>query len=424
MAHVLLIPIGSSGDVHPHVGIGRALRARGHQVTLVNNSQFEPLARRAGLDFLSVGSAEEYQKMMSHPDLWNTKGGKGGRIFLEQMIRPLVRRVYETVAAHYVAGETVLVGSGIAFGARIAHDKLGVPLVTMHIQPAAMPSVHRASIGPGFFLPRWMPGWCRRLCFWGVDVISDRFLAPEINALRAELGLPAVRWVYSVGNAWCHSPQRVLGLFPDWFCPLQPDWPPQTRLTGFPLFDESDLEDLPAGVAEFLAQGDPPIVFTAGTPMAHCRPFFEASVEACRLLGRRGVLLTRFADQVPAQLPEGVRHFDYIPFSQILPRAAALVHHGGIGTLAQALRAGVPQLAVPVTLDLPDNAALLEQLGVGLSLRPRAYHGEAAAEAIQRLLNTPGIAERSRSIADRFRGRDPVGETCQAIEEVARTLAR
>ncbi|MGE3808392.1 MAG: glycosyltransferase, partial [Gemmataceae bacterium] len=175
----------------------------------------------------------------------------------------------------------------------------------------------------------------------------------------------------------------------------------------------------PTGVLEFFTEGEPPIVFTAGTPKAHCRDFFQTSVEACRLLICRGALLTRFADQVPVRLPDGVRHFDYVPFSQILPRSAAFVHHAGIGTLAQALRAGIPQLSVPIALDLPDNAAILQRLGVGLTLRPRAYQPAAAARAIQELLNSPAIQERCRSIAGRFRDGDSVDATCQAIEEVA-----
>jgi UDP:flavonoid glycosyltransferase YjiC (YdhE family) len=383
------------------------------------NAFFEPLARREELDFLAVGRADDYQEMVRDPDLWN--GRKGVQVYVSRIVRPVVRGIYETLAAQYVAGETIVVASFMAFGARIAHDKLGVPLVTIYSNPADIRSVHRESIGPGFFFPRWLPLWCRRLCYRGVDRLADRELAPEINALRAELGLPLVQRVL---NTWCHSPQRVLGLFPDWFCPLQPDWPPQTRLTDFPLYSERDEGDLPAALLDFLAQGEPPIVFTAGTAMAHGRDFFQASVEACRLTGRRGLLLTRFADQVPTPLPEGVRLFDYISLARLLPRTAAFVHHGGISTTAQALAAGIPQLVVPIAVDQPDNAALVQGLGVARTLRARAYSASAAAQALQELLTSPAIAQQCQSLAARIHDRDPVEATCQAIENVAKAAAR
>src|SRR5262249_49590922 len=160
------------------------------------------------------------------------------------------------------------------------------------------------------------------------------YLAPGLNALRAELGLPPVR---DVMRGWLHSPQLVLGFLPAWFGPPQPDWPPRVTLAGFPLYDERDVTPLPPELGAFLDARPPPIAFAPGSGSVQARPFFEAAIDACTRIGRRGVLLTRFPEQVPPNLPEGVRHVAYAPFSQLLPRAAALVHHGGIGTSAQGM---------------------------------------------------------------------------------------
>ena len=130
----------------------------------------------------------------------------------------------------------------------------------------------------------------RRLAFWiGYRFVIDPVIAPQTNAFRAELGLPPVRHIL---DRWIHSPQCVICFFPDWFGPPQVDWPPNVILTGFPLFDERGLADLPRDVDAFLSTGAPPIVFTPGSAMKQGQAFFAVAVEACVKLGRRGMLLT------------------------------------------------------------------------------------------------------------------------------------
>jgi rhamnosyltransferase subunit B len=189
-------------------------------------------------------------------------------------------------------------------------------------------------------------------------------------------------------------------------------------LTGFPLFDERGLTEPPADVLDFLDRDDPPVVFTAGSAMRQGHAFFAEAAKTCQLLGRRGLLVTRYPEQLSNLLPEGVRHCEYIPFSQLLPRAAALVHHGGIGTTAQALAAGIPQLIMPMSHDQPDNAARVERLGVGRSLRPKAFRAAAVGARLDSLLNSREVAARCQSVADKFKTSDPIGETCCAIEEM------
>src|SRR5262249_33834850 len=139
-------------------------------------------------------------------------------------------------------------------------------------------------------------------------------------------------------------------------------------------------------VARFLTDGEPPVVFTPGTGNRHARDFFAAAADACVRLGRRGLFLTRFAEQLPAQLPDGVRHFAWVPLSKLLPHASALVHHGGIGTSAAALAAGIPQVVMPFSHDQPDNAARLERLGVARPLPVRRFRGPALAAELGQLL--------------------------------------
>ena len=172
---------------------------------------------------------------------------------------------------------------------------------------------------------------------------------------------------------WIHSPQCVICFFPEWFANRQPDWPVHTHLVGFPLWDGggapsktgSPAMSVPSEIEEFLDAGEPPVVFTPGSAAATMHRFFAESVEAARRLGVRAMLVTNFREQLPRDLPPRVKAFGYLPFSELLPRAALLVYHGGIGTMAQTIRAGVPQLwcerARSIRQRLADRAA-----GVGL----------------------------------------------------------
>ena len=413
--NVILVTVGSSGDVHPFVGLGIALRNRGHAVTLVTGGYFESLVKQAGLEFVDFAPEMDYRSLIENPHLWHRY--RGFLVVVEQGVVPMLRTTYQAIAERYRPGETVVVASSLAMGARIAQEKLGVPLVTVHLSPSVFRSDRHCPVLPGLFLPDWLPVPFKRFQYWLADrAIVDRILGPRLNAYRAELGLPPARGIMA---DWWHSPDRVLGLFPDWFAPPQPGWPPQTRLAGFPLYDERGVVQPAPEVEQFLTAGDPPIVFTPGSAMVFGQSFFAAAVEACRQLGRRGILLTRFPEQVPEHLPVGVRHFDFVPFGWLLPRAAAVVHHGGIGSLSQGLVAGVPQLVMPMAFDQFDNAARLEKLGVGRTLARRAFRAPAVARALSQLIDSTQVAERCRELADKFRGHDALAESCRWIEELA-----
>ncbi len=413
--NVILIAIGSSGDVHPFVGLGRALQARGHRVTLVTNGYFEPLARQAGFEFEPLGTAEDYLAVLRDPAVWHP--AKGFPIVIEWGVLKPLRAIYELLESRYVPGETVVAAPLLAFGARIAQEKLGIPLVSITLQPAMFRGLSRVSKLPSLPVSNRMPKLWNQWLYWLIDVgVIDRLIAPETNAFRAELGLPPARRFF---HDWWFSPDRIVGLFPDWYAPPPDDWPAQLRLTGFPLYDESESTPVAPEVEEFLAEGEPPVVFTPGSGMRHGKEFFEAAADACRRLGRRAALVTRFHDQVPARLPEGIRAFDFVPFSRLFPRSAAVVHHGGIGTSAQGLAAGVPQLLMPMAYDQLDNAARLERLGVSRTIPPRRFKGSAVADALHRILNAPDLSLRCREIAGRLRDANPLPETCRLIEQAA-----
>jgi UDP:flavonoid glycosyltransferase YjiC (YdhE family) len=418
---VLLNPIGTIGDVHPYLGLASVLRERGHQVTVIANPYYEQLVGKIGLDFVPLGTTEDLEGFWRDPRMW--QAWSGWRVALDwTVIRPM-RQAYEIIADRYVRGDTVVAGPGWAFGARIAQDHLGIPMATLHLGADKFQSVYESpKMPPPMWLPDWLPRPCKASQFWLADrLFSDPILGPPTNTFRAELGLPPVKRL--VGR-WWHSPTRIIGLFPAWFSPPQPDWPKQTVMTGFPLWDQGDNAEVSAEMQHFIESGDPPLVFTFGTANQHARQFFQAASEACRLLGRRGVMITKYRQDLPDELPQGVRHFPYVRFSYLLPRSAALIHHAGTGTTAQGLAAGLPQLVTPMTFGQPHNGMRLVRLGVARALTPRTFRAARVAKELEYLLNSPTVASRCQQLAAHFQNSQPLERTCELLEELAGTDLR
>lgn len=392
--HVLLTPFGSAGDVYPLIGIGIELLRRGHRVTMITNAYFEDISRRAGFEFVPLSRSEEYFKLIENPHLWHPQ--KGGPLLAESSVIPAIPVIYQLIAERYQPGETVVVAGSLALGARVAQEKLGVPLAMIHLQPAVFRSRFEPPTHPGLEWIHWLPPRLRPAVFRLMDYMIDGIYAGPLNAFRAQLGLSPVKRVMDL---WWHSPEQTLALFPSWFAAPQPDWPPFVRMLDFPQFDATGLEAKPEGFDDYLQDGEPPIVFTPGSAMKTGQDFFRVSARACELLGRRGVFLTRYPEQLPQPLPRLICHFSYAPFSQILPKAAVFVHHGGIGTVAQALKAGVPQLVMPCCYDQLDNATRVQRLGAGLSLPRPKYQESAVAKHLKRLLGDPRFRQRCAQLA-------------------------
>jgi len=234
--------------------------------------------------------------------------------------------------------------------------------------------------------------------------------------LRRELGLPP--WS---GNPLVdsHSPSLVLALFSEVLAAKQRDWVPQTLVTGFPIFDQGGEPGLPPDLVRFLDDGTPPIVFTVGfAAVTVAGRFFENSIAAADALGRRAVLVGKKMGAEPVALPEGVFLCEYAPFSQLFPRAAALVHAGGIGSTGLAMRAGRPMLVVPFAHDQFDNAERLRRLGVARTIPGRRYSAAGAKSELRHLLDDPWYSQRASEVGQTVSEEDGVRVACDALEAI------
>ncbi|MCA9953496.1 MAG: glycosyltransferase family 1 protein [Ardenticatenaceae bacterium] len=407
---IVLTAVGSAGDIHPLIALGRGLKQNGHSPVLAVNAHYQPLVIKNGLDFIQLGSAEQYLQITQNPDLWHPT--KSFQVLVDYSIGPFIRPLYDSLT-QFDPASTVVAASGFMYGARLAYEKLGLPWLSLHLQPALFRTAYDVPPLGTSALPGWLPPAVKRGYFNLLDaLLIDGAIGAKVNPVRRELGLPPQS--HFLGESF-HSPLKSIGLFPDWFAPPQPDWPPQIELTGFVRFDGGETAVLPSELAAFLQNGEPPLVFTAGSAMRHGARFFTESAAAAQKLGRRAVLVARDATQIPANLPETVLHVTYVPFSLLLPHAAALVHHGGIGTVAQALAAGVPQLVMPMSHDQPDNARRLKQLGVADVLRPNAYVATAVAAKLDHLLQSAQTKQQCQKWAGRVDFAAALQQTCHAI---------
>jgi rhamnosyltransferase subunit B len=408
----LLTPVGSGGDLHPYVGIGRVLASRGHEVIIFGAEPHRAVVEQAGLRFIPTITAEQYQAATLDPDLWHPKRGVETVL---KMVAPSLEPALEQLREHYLPGQTMLVGHPLGFPARLLEDATGLPAATIHLAPSSIRSSYLVpALPPGIDISR-LPLWLKR-AFWSlVDRVGvDPLIVPQLNQIRATQGLGPVRRIF---HQWINSPQLVIGLFPEWFGPRQPDWPAAFRHASFPLWDDPHGSHSDPEVKAFLGEGSAPVIVTPGTANRHATSFFSAVTAALSRLGRRGLFLTGYPEQLPPSLPDTILVRRYLPFSEVLPGAAAFVHHGGIGTLAQGLASGIPQLVMPMSYDQPDNAMRAERLGVARWLVPGRFTAERVSAALSALIENPSIAKAAGKVKTLVAESNGIELACDLLEQ-------
>ncbi len=412
MARFVLTPFGSGGDVNPHLWLGKLLVARGHEVRVITVPMFREAAVKAGLAFTGIGKDEDYLSILHDPALWRPFAGT--KLVLQQSLIALPL-FFKAIADEVARGPVVLVSPFHQFAARAAREKFGVPLVTVHLQPSCFLSAWDMPVFFSWMEPlRLLPRWMKRLFLTAANP-ANQMVGAGLKKFCAGIGIRAPARLIP---DWLHSPDANLALFPEWFAAPQPDWPSNTRATGFPQEDLRGQFALPKEIQDFLAAGDKPLVFSPGTGNAQSRNFFAAGLDACEKLGKRALLGTRFQEQLPQRLPSWAKVFEYLPFSEVLPHVDALVHHGGIGTMSQALAAGVPQLIMPMAHDQPDNAVRLKRLGCGSALTPRKFTVKNISRELEHLLSDTTVKVNCGRVARLCREDDAGSMTVEVLEGV------
>jgi rhamnosyltransferase subunit B len=363
---VILATFGTGGDLEPFILMARALQSRGDRVCLVTTRDHAPRLLESGLPHRLFGSVAQVHAMLDDPDLWDERKGLGviGRGMAGSLdeavdvMSDLASRTGCVVVCHpFMIPAAAIMRAG--------HSD--VRIVGAWLAPSNLRSIRDPlMLGPRR-IPAWVPLAWRRALWRFVDRYwIDNVMLPGINAVRAARGLAQVERFFDHLGASCDS---SIALFPAWFAPRAPDWPTPFVEAGFPLAPVRPAAALSPAIERFLDAGGPPVVVTFGTGMRHAGESFAHCRAALSTLGHRGLFVSSHEAQRPQALPPEFVQVAQAPFASLLPRVAAIVHHGGIGTSAQALRAGIPQLVVASGFDQFDNGERLRALGVGDVLR-------------------------------------------------------
>jgi len=400
---ILLSTFGSFGDIHPYLAIALELKALGHHPVVATSEVYREKIELCGIafhpvrpDMPSYDQPEELVRLIEGA----MDPREGGERVME-MLLPYLRDIYYDLNAAANDADLILTHPLPLVGPIVAQVRK-LPWVSSVLAPASFISVYDPIVPPQwpwlYHLMRLSP-WVGRAVMKLATVKLDKLMQPVYD-LRAELGLPRGEQPILAGQ---HSPAKVLALFSKVLAAPQRDWPANSCVTGFPFYDRRDFfgeTGVPAGVSEFLDAGPPPIIFTLGSSAYWvARDFYLDSIEAARALGRRALLLIGHSRNMPATpLPDGVAAFEYAPYSEVLPRACAIVHQGGVGTTGQALRSGKPVLIVPHAHDQFDNAARVARLGGGRVLSRPRYNAKTAVHELQMLLDDQSYSERATEV--------------------------
>ena len=414
---IVITTFGSYGDIHPYMAIATELRARGHQPVIGTSELYREKIEAGGFEFVAVRpniAPPQQQDQVMMEKIMEPRSGSG--YLLNEVLFPFVREGYEDLL-RAVAGADLLLTHPISFAGPLVAQKTGIPWVSSVLAPVSFFSAYDMPAPPF-----WQ--WMRH-----VGILGPRFVTAFLNQFknfyknkdyeqfRDELGLPDRGSPLFEGN---YSPTLILVLFSELFAQPQPDWPPQARVTGFAFYDGRNELEMPPELTKFLDEGEPPIVFTLGTSAVWvARDFYRESIAAAKLLDRRAVLLIGDdRNQLEEALPPGMLAVNYAPFEALLARACAMVHHGGVGTTSQGLRAGIPTLIVPFAFDQPDNAAHAARLGGSRTLPRAKYKAARVAKELDFLLTKHDYAVKANEIGKLLRKENGAANASDLIEQV------
>lgn len=415
---IVLNTFGSFGDIHPYMALAMELQSRAYVPVIATMEIYREKIEGAGLEFFPIRPNIPQPKDQDSDLMEKIMEPKTGARFLtEELIFPAVRDSYADLL-QAVAGADLLVTHPAAPAGPLVGRKTGMPWVSTVLAPLSFFSAYDPPVPPF-----WQ--WTSKLSLFGprfmrffLDTMKSSYKAKAVVDFREELGLEDTGNPMFEGQ---HSPTLVLALFSRVFAQPQPDWPPQTEITGFCFYDGRHNLPMPAELERFLDDGPPPIVFTLGSSAVWvAEDFFAESIAAAKRLGQRAVLLVGDERNRPHALPEGMIAVDYAPYEALLPRALAMVHHGGVGTTSQGLLAGVPTLIVPFAFDQSDNAEHARRLGTSRTLYRNNYRAARVYKELRKLITQPSYAQNAAAVSKKLKQENGPARATDLIEQVLR----
>ena len=418
---IVLSNIGTLGDINPLIAIALELKRRGHAPVMALPAVYETRISPLGLDFHSVRPDIDPNNSLLVEMIYDVK--KGTETGLREFLFPVLRQTYDDLldaATKPKRADLLLLGE-LNYAGPLVAEVTGITWASYVLAPLSFFSAFDPPVLPPYprlaRADRAVPGF-GRVIRRVARFVSRKWPQP-IYDLRQELGLP--RGTNPLFDAK-HSPHLVLALFSSVLGVEQKDWPANTLITGFCFYDaDAGNAALPSQLEKFLTAGAAPVVFTLGSAaVLAAGRFYEYSAQAAVRMGARAVLLIGSdpRNRPEAGLPDSICVTEYAPFSGLFPRAALVVHQGGVGTTAQCLRAGKPMLIMPYSHDQPDNARRMRRLKVGLSITKGRYTPARVARKLKSMLLEPRLAQQAMRVAEQLKDEDGVKAACDALERL------
>lgn len=416
--NIVVVTVGSRGDVQPYLALSLGLQRAGHAVTLATHGVYQEWITGYGVGFAPIEGNPRALVDEGLAQNW-LESGQNGLAFVGQFRELMGDVLTQAVldARQAVQGAEFIVASSLASFAIVPiAEQTGIPWLPVYLQP-----VHPTTAFPGAMFPNRLNlggAWNYVSAILGGQLFWQ-VLRPGINHIRvAELGLPpSPPWGPYIDMERRHFPS--LYAYSPTFLPKPADWPDHTHVMGYLFLDDPGDWQPPDDLLAFLDAGPPPVYVGFGSmatrdPAATTRAVLAALAQA----GQRGVLLTGWAGIADTDLPESVYLLESAPHRWLFPRMAAVVHHCGAGTTAAGLRAGVPTVGVPFFGDQPFWADRIVEAGVG---PPPVPHAELTAArlayAIRVAATHAPMRERAAALGEAIRAEDGVGRIVAFIED-------
>lgn len=416
MAKIVLSTFGSLGDVHPKIALGLELRKRGHEVVFNVMEAFREKFETLGFEISPLRPNLDPQDRDLVCRLMDIN--KGSELMFNEILIPNLRPMYEDLMKATQNADLIISGE-VVLPVKSVVEKTGIKWVSTSLAPISFLSTDDPSVYPNAtFLENFhfMPKFFHQIILSAARKVFHKWFGPY-REFRRELGL-SENHDPMFGDKY--SKLLHLAMFSKALATPQSDWAKSTIQTGFCFYDgNQDLGSMHEDLQKFLDAGEPPIIFTLGSAaVMDARDFYEQSIEAAKILKRRAVMLYGIFNEPPKGLDAERVGFDYAPYGQVFPRAAAVVHQGGVGTTSQVLRAGVPMLVMPYSHDQPDNAARCKRLGVAEVISRNSYKAEKVAVKLSKLLNNEGYKANAIAAKRIVDSEDGTQTACDAIENV------
>jgi rhamnosyltransferase subunit B len=413
MLKIVIYALGTGGDIDPMVALGLELRQRGYAVDFLTNDYFKPRVLAAGLEFVSVGTLAQYHKGNS-VSAWETRNHVDN---FEYYHAPAFEPAFDYVKC--LAGKKVLVlALGEENGARVAAEKFNISVVKLILSPNLIFSAYRPPAPMKWAIPAAIPRFIVRFLLrrnrkTRFNVFCRMRHTADYLATRKRLQCPLVFQAESAAVL-------QIGFFPEWFAMPAQDWPKNLQLVGFPLQNRAN-EQSQRALDAFIQQRGAPLMFTSGTGVKDVAQLFGEGRKICEQLQLPGVFV---GGDSGAELLQGsalCMHMAYIDFEYALPKALAIIHHGGMGTTAQAIKAGIPQLLRPIKYDQPDNADRIYKLGLGTYVMPEKFTAQAVAPMLGNMLQQAKRSKALRHYSADVSNSSAIMNACDLIERVGET---